>query len=528
MMTEILPMCDDDLKHHVDALFQYAIHQTAGLPELQEELSRCYQRLQQPMRVAIVGKIKAGKSTVMNALLEEKVVETGAVETTFNVNWLRYGDQRSLTIHFKDERRPPQQMSYEKLAELTKRSEDTQALAYLRSIKYIEVIYPNEVLHSFDLVDTPGLESIYKDDAQNTLNFIMRYGKELTATTQEEAAKADAVLYLFSKGLAETDDSTLKEFQGEVVGQARPFNAIGVLTKVDTHWKTYDDPVRGVQEITRRLVGSQQVRKLFYSILPVAGLLGFGAKTMTTDEFETLLRMAALPVKQFRKIIQSRDRFTGASDDRSIPPIEQRVELAKRLDMYGINLAYKLINEQGIREREKLSAALYERSGLPELRKLILSHFGNRAYLIKLSTVLSQLETAFIEIRQHMQGADKELVSDIAGKFQLLRQQEHAFQEIEVLGSYYEGKLAFTKHEGEELLQVTGECGPTYHDRLGMPKDATHAELRWAAETHLRHWKEKTNDFGFDRMTLKAASVIAHSYNRIVYELGNEFAYSSY
>jgi len=516
---EILLMYDEKLKQRVNALFDYALQKTPGIPALQEELSRCYQRLEQPMRVAIVGKIKVGKSTIMNALLEERVVETGAVETTFNVNWLCYGSQRSLTVHYKDTSHLPEPMSYEKLADLTKRSEDPKVLAYLRSIKYIQVSYPNNILRSFDLIDTPGLESIYKDDAQNTLDFIMQYGKELTTVTQEEAANADAVLYLFSKGLSEMDDSTLKEFQGDVVGRARPFNAIGVLTKVDANWKAYDDPVQGVQEITRRLAGSQQVRKLFYTILPVAGLLGFGAKTMTAEEFQTLLQVAELPSEQFKRLSHAEDRFTRERPDVTISAA-RREQLAKRLGMYGINLAYKIVNEKGIREQQDVALALYEHSGLLQLRQLILSHFGNRAYLIKLSKVLDQLALAFIDIRQHVHTADKALVSDIAGKFQMIRLQEHAFQEIKVLGSYYEGKLAFMKHEGEELLQITGEHGSTYHDLLSMPINATRAELKWAAETRLCYWKEKSNDFGLDRTTLDAANVIAHSYNRIVYELG--------
>ena len=512
-------MDNDDLKQRVDALFHYALSRSAGMSGLREELSRCYQRLNQPMRVAIVGKIKVGKSTFMNALLEEQVVETGAVETTFNVNWLRHGGQRSLTIYYKDEQRAPEPTSYERLATLTRRSEDPAVLAYLRSIKYIQVSYPNDILRSFDLIDTPGLESTYEDDARNTLDFIKQYGKELTATTQKEAANADAVLYLFSKGLGESDEGTLKEFLGEAARQARPFNAIGIMTKVDANWKAYDDPVQGVQGITRRLAGMHQVRKLFYTILPVAGLLGFGAKTMTSEEFATLLQVAALPVERFRSMIQSEDRFKKERPDIAIPA-QQRAQLIKRLGQYGVHLAYRLINEQGLRDREALAASLYEHSGLPALRKLILSHFGNRAYLIKLAAVLDHLEPVLIEMRQHVQGAEREVISDIAGKFQMIRAQEQAFQEIEVLGSYYEGRLALTKYEGEELLQVTGECGAAYHARLGMPEHATLEELRWAAHKRLRYWKEKSLDFGFDRPTLRAASVITQSYNRIACELG--------
>lgn len=509
-------MYNDELKQHVDELFRYALRQAAGIPALREELSRCYQRLQQPMRVAIVGKIKAGKSTFMNALLEEQVVETGAVETTFNVNWLLHGRERSLTIYYKDKNRSPEPTSYEKLGQLTRRSEDPEVLAYLRSIQYIRVTYPNDILCLFDLIDTPGLESVYEDDAKNTLELLM--SKEMATATQDEAANADAIIYLFSKGLSASDDKTLQEFQGDIVNQARPFNAIGVLTKADTNWRAYDDPVEGVQAITKRLISTQQVRKLFYTILPVAGLLGLGAKTLTREEFTTLLQVATLPMERFSSMIQMERRFTSEYADVPIPG-ERRKHLIKRLGQYGVSLAYKLINKQGIRGYAALKAALYEHSGLPAVRKLILSHFGNRAYLIKLSRVLNDLELAFIEIRSRVQGKEREVVADIAGKFQMIRQQEHAFEEIAVLGNYYENKLAFSRHEGEDLLQVTGEYGLAYHERLGMPKDATLPELLWMAQTRLTYWKEKMLDCSFDRDTRRAAQVIAQSYNRLAYEL---------
>ncbi|MFN8515312.1 MAG: dynamin family protein [Chloroflexia bacterium] len=95
------------LPERVEALFTSALARTADRPALaatNRALRRARRRLQQPMRVAIVGLIKAGKSTLMNALLGEAVVATGAVEATFNVNWLCWGEQTGLVVHYKDNR----------------------------------------------------------------------------------------------------------------------------------------------------------------------------------------------------------------------------------------------------------------------------------------------------------------------------------------------------------------------------------------------------------------------------------------
>ena len=77
------------LKERVDALLASAIEETSrshALRSLHRELLQARERMKQPMRVAIVGLINAGKSTMMNALLGETVVATGTIEATFNVH----------------------------------------------------------------------------------------------------------------------------------------------------------------------------------------------------------------------------------------------------------------------------------------------------------------------------------------------------------------------------------------------------------------------------------------------------------
>jgi ABC-type uncharacterized transport system ATPase component len=97
-------MDEATLEQRVEAVFQFAFGCTVnrpGLTKLHQKLIECYQPLNQPMRLAIVGMIKAGKSTLMNALLGEEVVATGTVEATFNVNFLQYGDRPSLRVFYR-------------------------------------------------------------------------------------------------------------------------------------------------------------------------------------------------------------------------------------------------------------------------------------------------------------------------------------------------------------------------------------------------------------------------------------------
>ena len=47
-------------------------------------------RLEEPLRVAIAGRVKAGKSTLLNALVGERLAATDAGECTRVVTWYRH------------------------------------------------------------------------------------------------------------------------------------------------------------------------------------------------------------------------------------------------------------------------------------------------------------------------------------------------------------------------------------------------------------------------------------------------------
>jgi GTPase SAR1 family protein len=509
------------LQERVDELFQSALHQTANRPaltDLRRELEQCRARLHQPMRVAIVGLIKAGKSTMMNALLGEAVVATGTVETTFNVNWLRYGEKPALTVHFKDGR-PAESKSFDELAALTRRADENRD--YLLGIKYVQVDYPNPILQTFNLIDTPGLESYYEEDAKNTRDFILSHGQELTEVTQREASHADAVLYLFSYSVSTADKSVVEEFLGPALGRATPINAIGVLTKVDGYWSDYDNPMEAADTICRRLTDNAQVRNLFYAVYPVCGLLALGAQTLQPDEFEILTRLSALPAERLNRLVRNVMAFGKREypDDPAIPPVAERRQVMHRLGQYGVWLACRLIRE-GIPDREPLISELLQRSGVPKLRDLIVSHFGNRAFLIKLGTVLRQVEETCFREQRRQSGEEQLVVKQIAGECQALEAQEHAFKELRVLRSYYEGKLNFSSDEVKQLLQVTGEYGTSCGERLGLGERALASEMLPVAEERMRYWYLRANDFiSADSVTIAAAEVVARSYERILYHV---------
>ena len=520
-------MSNEALRSQVTHFFNEAlslVRTDPSLRGLQRELEDRQLELGQPMRVAVVGKIKTGKSTMLNSLLGEALLATGTVETTFNVNWLKYAPAQSLVVHYKNGR-PPEVKSPAELTELTKRSEQESDL--LLSIKHIEVHHPNAVLQSFDLIDTPGLASFFEDDEKNTRDFLQLHGEELTQSTQRHAANADAILYLFAKSVSEPDLKVLLEFQKSSVGRTTPFNSIGILTRVDENWPACAEPMAAGQQITERLMTDHpELPMVFYKLHPVTGLMGLGAQTLTDDDFAILTQLAALPEPAFAEMNRTARRFKTLefSEISNAPSAAQRAQVCDRIGRYAIHTATHALRAGKVTTREELSELLFNTSGVAELRQLIQSHFGNRAFLIKLNNCVQNLKQILFHEERRQTGPRQETVRTIAGWLGQLESNELFFQSLRELETlrllYEEGKLTLDPEEREQLLQVTGERGESCAARLGLSEDTSLKERQARAQSRMTHWRGRANDiFGSDADTVRAAEILAQSYERILYHI---------
>lgn len=107
----------------------------------------------QPLRLGVIGEFRAGKSTLINALLGEEVAFVDILEATPVECVFRYGEDRHTVFVYKDGQR--EKRSYAKANE--KISDLRQDVAWISTVEYVEYFVPSPRLRQFDLWDAPGM-----------------------------------------------------------------------------------------------------------------------------------------------------------------------------------------------------------------------------------------------------------------------------------------------------------------------------------------------------------------------------------
>ncbi len=473
------------------------------LARARREFDRLIEASSTPMRVALVGRASAGKSTLANALLGGYRAPTGVQELTYNVNWITHGPEPSVTVHFKDGR-PPERREISELERLTVCAPGDQKWSrYLETIEYLQVTDPAPYLRSFDLIDTPGLDSVFGTDSENTLRFLR--------------GSVEAMVLVFSRAMAASEPELLSDFQGHSMTPS-PVNAIAALTKIERMWSWPEEPDPMIigREVAAQMMTVPAVRRVTYQVHPVASLVGAGAAMLGEADFVDLQLLAALPEETLGRRLRKASAFATRNFDDLALPAASRARLVGLLSGYGIMLACSILRE-GASDLAKLRHELDIRSGMAEFRTLLVEHFGNRAELITLNKVFGRVQALPGNLGPTLEPRDAATLADAIREFTRYALQEGAsFRELETLRAYYEGKLEFSGAEGAELLRATGEHGSPAHARLGLPAESPLEELVASARLRLRHWREQDAIGGFIGPTRVAVSVMIRTYERLI------------
>lgn len=335
-------------------------------PEVRALLDVYRATLAEPPLVAVAGRVSAGKSTLVNALVGARAAPTAARETTAVLTTYRFGvpARAEATLRDGSSRPVPLGPDGPVLGDV-----GPEALAHLT------VHLQEAPLRRFSIMDTPGLGSAMTTNSERT---------ELAlATGATQGVRPDVVLYVVRDAFREDDVSFLQRFAqawssvGDVPGQS---GVLAVLSHADNYgtgpWGP-EDPVREAQRSAAELPGRHGI---LTGAVAVSGLLAETTRTGRLREQDLRL------LRRLREVDDADLQYAGLLG--SVPGIPQE-ELEGLLGMVG---AYGL--RHGRRHADTSAELLdwiEEQSGLRPLERLLEQTLGTAGGLARVDSVLGEI-----------------------------------------------------------------------------------------------------------------------------------------
>ena len=222
----------------------------------------------QPFNVAVFGRMKTGKSSLINALIGKQLAITGVEEATATINRLSYADGEQLntfTAHGKDD--SPESFPLERL-QTDWNGTSEEVLKRIKRVSHLELYSNIPRLRDILIIDTPGTGSTASEHEDIAQQFI-------------RGQQADALVYVFSPVGRETDEEALISFRKGCLPGSDPYNSVAILHKWDhIYWGNGGD-MNDIRAKAARL--REMMRQQVADVLPVSAPLAMLSKCASPE-----------------------------------------------------------------------------------------------------------------------------------------------------------------------------------------------------------------------------------------------------
>lgn len=465
-------------------------------PTAQETLGELETRLHEPLRLAIAGMVKAGKSTLLNAMLGEQIAPTDTGECTRVVTWYRYSPTPTVTMH-------PRAGAARRMPIRRERGRLMFDLGGLTAedVEWIDVGWPLQSLKSLTLIDTPGIASLSEDTSARAARFL---------TPDDAPPEADAVIYLL-RHLHGSDVKFLRAFQDTAAGAAQTVCAVGVLSRSDEVGSGRIDSLLSARKVAQRYQRDAELASLTLGVIPVAGLLAEGARTLRESEYIAFRELAGLSRNDRERLLVSADRFVRTSTLTGLSTTV-RHDLLARFGIFGVRMAVTVLRG-GAANSSELSEELVQQSGLLDIQGFVATQLQPREATLKARGIVLRLEQM---LKDHPHPDAAEVRAGIE-RFTLTA---HMLRELSMLAEARSNSLPLAEEDAAEAEQIIGAEGTTVAVRLGASPTADASALRSTVNAKVAHWRRLSESPLADGSTRAACRVVIRSLEAIASEVG--------
>lgn len=385
-----------------DHLQQFAIGMNPLAADFMEKAAAMREHVSsavEPFNVAVFGRMKAGKSSLINALVGRRLAITGVNESTATINRLTYASGADQLGTFKAHWREssPETFPMKQLAtDWNGKGEDV--LERIRQVKYLELFANAEWLRDVQVTDTPGTDSTVQGHENVAQQFIN--GKE-----------SDALIYVFTPVARETDQKDLQSFRDGCLPGSDPYNSVAVMHKWDeTYWNNGGDWA-DIQAKAERLYG--QMKDMVAAVVPVSGPLALTAQIAAPDFWEETLAL-------LRTFPKEEDMAAKLRMDRLWAVDAARAQLYRRAkDEYDMPWAcFRIMLRELYRAHCGDAAAAacitMKLSGMEKLRILLDRQFFKQSAVIRMAHTRTRVKDDVEAVRTAMEQAKRSMEADAA------------------------------------------------------------------------------------------------------------------
>lgn len=166
--------------------------------------------LELPIKVVLMGEVKAGKSTLINSIIGRELSRTSVLEATSAIYHFYYSEEEECSVITKNGRFKLQNV--EGLIELLE--EKNEDAAFIKECTNIEIGLNLPILKQFDLIDTPGLGTVTDANEEITRRYI---------------PWSDIVIWVFNSNYI--GQQNIRDYIFDIKDQGK--DIIGVLNRID-------------------------------------------------------------------------------------------------------------------------------------------------------------------------------------------------------------------------------------------------------------------------------------------------------